>query len=99
MAMFVVLGKFTDEGAKDIRNLRATMEKTTAGGERLGVRTHGWYLTQGRYDFVIVVEAPDAETVLAGSVAAAAMGNGHSETLRAFTIDEMEQAIGKLGAA
>ncbi len=99
MPTFVILGKFTDEGARSIRDLRQTVDAVTAGGERLGVKTRGWYLTQGQYDFVIVAEAPDAETVLAGSVAAAARGNGHSETLRAFTIDEVEQAIGKLGNA
>ena len=99
MSTFIVLGTFTDEGAKNIRNLRETVDAVTAGGNRIGVKTHGWYLTQGRYDFVIVLDAPDAETVLAGSVAAAARGNGHSETLRAYTVDEVERAIGKLGSA
>jgi uncharacterized protein with GYD domain len=99
MPMFVVLGKFTDQGAKDLPNLRKTVERNTAGGNRLGVKTHGWYLTQGRYDFVILVEAPDAETVLAGSTAAAGLGVGHSETLRAYTVDEFEQVLKKLPPA
>lgn len=99
MAMFVVLSKLTDEGAKNIRNLRRGVEENMARGERLGVKIHGWYLTQGRYDIVVIAEAPDAETMLAQAAGVAGTGNTRTETLRAFTLDEMEQALKKAGSA
>ncbi len=99
MAMFVVLGKFTDEGAKNIQNLRKGVEENMARGERLGVKIHGWYLTQGRYDIVVLAEAPDAETMLAQAAGVAGTGSTRTETLRAFTLDEANQVFKKIGAA
>jgi len=99
MPMFIVLGKFTDQGAKNIQNLRQGAEANMARGERLGVKVHGWYLTQGRYDIVVVAEAPDAETMLAQAAGVAGTGNTRTETLRAFTLDEAEQVLKKVGGA
>jgi uncharacterized protein with GYD domain len=99
MATFVVLGKFTDQGAKNLPNLRAFVEQNRARGERLGVKILGWYLTQGRYDIVVIAEAPDAETMLAQSAGVAGTGNTRTETLRAYTLDEAEQALKKSGSA
>jgi uncharacterized protein with GYD domain len=99
MAMFVVLSKFTDQGAKNIQNLRKGVEENMARGERLGVKIHGWYLTQGRYDLVVVAEAPDAETMLAQAAGVAGAGNTRTETLRAYTLDEVEQVLRKGSSA
>jgi uncharacterized protein with GYD domain len=97
MAMFVVLGKLTTQGAKSLPDLRKFAEGNQERGSRLGAKVHGWYLTQGQYDFVVLAEAPDAETMLASSAGAGATGNVHTETLRAFTLDEAEQVLKKLG--
>ena len=99
MAMFVVLSKFTDQGAKNIQNLRKFAEQNMARGERLGLKIHGWYLTQGRYDIVVIAEAPDAETMLASAAGIAGAGNNRTETLRAFTLDEVEQVLKKGASA
>jgi len=99
MAMFVVLGKFTDEGAKNIQTLRKGVEGNMARAEHLGIKIHGWYLTQGRYDIVVVAEAPDAETMLANAAGVAGTGNTRTETLRAFTLDEADQLIKRVGGA
>jgi uncharacterized protein with GYD domain len=96
MPMFVVLGKMTDQGAKNIRNLRQSVKENMDRGQRLGIKNHGWFLTQGRYDIVVIAEAPDAETMLAQSAGVAGLGNTHTETLRAFTLDEMDKALQKL---
>jgi uncharacterized protein with GYD domain len=99
MAMFVVLGKLTDQGARNIRDLRKGVEENMARGERLGVKIHGWYLVQGQYDIVVIAEAPDAETMLAQSAGVAGAGNTRTETLRAWTLEEMGQVLGRLPSA
>jgi uncharacterized protein with GYD domain len=99
MATFVVLGKFTDQGAKSIQDLRKFVEGNMARGERLGVKIQGWYLTQGRYDIVVIAEAPDAETMLAQAAGVAGTGSLRTETLRAYTLDQAEQAIKKVSGA
>jgi len=97
MAMFVVLGKFTTQGAKSLPEVRKIAEGNQERAKRLGVKIHGWYLTQGQYDFLVLAEAPDAETMLASAAGAGGTGNVHTETLRAFTLDEAEQVLKKLG--
>jgi uncharacterized protein with GYD domain len=98
MPMFITLGKLTDEGAKNIRSLPQGVKENMGRAERLGMKLHGWYLTQGRFDIVVIAEAPDAETVLAQTAAVMGMGNSRTETLRAFTLEEAERALEKVGA-
>jgi uncharacterized protein with GYD domain len=45
---------------------------------------------------VVVMEAPDEQTMMASLLNAAGSGNVRSETLRAFTAEEMEQVIQKM---
>ena len=97
MPMFVVLAKFTDQGAKNIPNIRQAAKENMERGQRLGIKNHGWYMTQGSYDVVVIAEAPDAETMLAQAAGVAGTGNTRTETLRAFTLDEADQALQKLG--
>lgn len=96
MPMFVILAKFTDQGAKNIQNIRQAAQENMERAQRLGMKNHGWYLTQGAYDVVVISEAPDAETMLAQAAGVAGMGNTRTETLRAFTLDEVDKALSKL---
>src|SRR5947209_26815 len=97
MATYIVLGKLSDEGAKDIRNLRQRAEENMQRGKQLGLNPKGWYLTMGHYDFVVIVEGPDDETMAAQVLGVASRGNSRTETLRAFSLDEAETIIQKLG--
>lgn len=96
MATYVVLYSMTDQGAKNIDSLPERVRQARTAAEQAGIKVHGWYLTEGRYDVVTVVEAPDEQTVVAGVLAIARNGNFRSETLRAFDENEMEQIIQKL---
>jgi uncharacterized protein with GYD domain len=97
MPMFVVLGKLTDQGAKNLKSIRQGAKENMERAERLGIKNHGWFMTQGRYDIVVIAEAPDAESMLAQAAGVAGTGNTRTETLRAFTLDEVDEALQKLG--
>lgn len=96
MATYIVLGKFTDEGAKDIQNLRQAVEENGRHAEQLGLRSKGWYLTMGQYDYMIIVEGPNDEAIAAQVLGVAGRGRTRTETLRAFTLDEVDALIQKL---
>jgi uncharacterized protein with GYD domain len=51
------------------------------------------YWTQGRYDLVTVVDAPSEEAAMASMLNIAELGNVSSETLRAFTAEEMRKIV------
>jgi uncharacterized protein with GYD domain len=96
MAKYVVLYKMTDQGAKNISSLPERVREARAQAESQGVTVHAWYLTEGQYDVVTVVEAADERVVVAGLLAIARNGNFHTETLRAFDENEAAQIIGRI---
>jgi uncharacterized protein with GYD domain len=50
----------------------------------------------GQYDAVVILEAPDDQTVAEIGLALGVLGNVRTETLRAFTEDEYRKIIAKL---
>ena len=97
MPTYVTLYKLTDQGAREMKTLPERVRTTRANAERQGFKILAWYLTQGRFDVVTVVEAPDEASVAAGTMAILGAGNFHTETLRAFSLEETEQIIRKMG--
>jgi uncharacterized protein with GYD domain len=96
MATFVVLAGFTDQG---IRNVKETVSRAEAFKEmakKTGVTVKDIYWTLGQYDIVAVCEASDDESATALSLSVCSRGNVRSETLRAFSFDEMKKVLGKM---
>jgi uncharacterized protein with GYD domain len=96
MTTYVSLLKFTDQG---VRNAKDTVQRAGAFRndlERRGSKLLSIYWTQGQYDLVTVIEAPDDQTAMAALLAVAGLGNVRTETLRAFTETEMTTLLQKL---
>ena len=96
MPTFVVLANFSDQG---IKNVKQTIERAEAFKQmaaKTGATVKEVYWTLGAHDVVAICEAPDDETATALSLSVASRGNVHSETLRAFTFDEMKRIMGKM---
>jgi len=82
MPTFITLINWTDQG---IRNVKQTIERAEAVkglAQKVGATVKEIYWTQGPYDAVTIIEAPDAETVSALSLSAASLGNVRTQTLR-----------------
>ncbi len=94
MPTYVVLYRFTDQGLKNIKGTVRRAREVRAENEKRGFKVLGIYWTQGRYDLVAVMDAPSEDAMTAGLFNVAEAGNVHSETLRAFTEEEMEKALG-----
>ena len=54
------------------------------------------YWTMGRHDGVIIFEAPDDATAAAVMMGGCAKGNVRTETLRAFTEEEIQGVLNKI---
>jgi uncharacterized protein with GYD domain len=96
MATYVVLYKFTDEGIKNAKGTVQRARDSRAENEQRGFQVRGLYWTQGQYDLVAVVDAPDEQSMMAGLLNIAGAGNVRSETLRAFTEEEMAAIVDKM---
>jgi len=65
-----------------------------AGKMRVKVREIHW--TMGHYDVVVIMEAPDDEAISGLMLGVCVLGNVKSETLRAFSTQEMTQILKKM---
>jgi uncharacterized protein with GYD domain len=81
---------------ENIRESPSRLDMVRKAIEGTGGRYIGFYLTMGRYDAVLVSEAPDAETVGRVLMMIGALGNVQTETLYAFNEDEYRRLIGSL---
>jgi uncharacterized protein with GYD domain len=96
MPLYVVLAKWTDQGAKNVKGAVDRWEQGRAAMEQAGGRIIGLWWTQGAYDAVAVMEWPDDESASLSSLAYAMAGNVRTETLRAFTTEEMARILQRL---
>ena len=96
MPTYVVLYNFTDQGLKNAKDTVKRARENRAENERRGFKIHGLYWTQGPYDLVAIVEAPDERSMMAGLLNVAGAGNVRSQTLRAFSEAEMEAIVGDI---
>jgi uncharacterized protein with GYD domain len=93
MRKYVVLYRFTEQGAKDIRGTVARARQTREQNEKRGFKVQAMLWTQGPYDLVAVVEAPSEEAMMGGMVNVVSAGNVDSITMRAFDEKEMEKIL------
>jgi uncharacterized protein with GYD domain len=93
MATFVILGNWTEQGAKDFAGAPARAKANEAAAAAMGGRVVSTYWTMGPYDFVSIIEAPDDATATAGLLVLGAAGNARTVTMRAFGGAEMEAII------
>jgi uncharacterized protein with GYD domain len=97
MATYIALSNFTDQGIRSVKDTtqRADAAKEAAG--RFGAKMTQIYWTQGAYDIVAVIDAPDDESATTFALALGMAGNIRTQTLRAFSKDEMNGILAKLG--
>jgi uncharacterized protein with GYD domain len=97
MAVFVSLVNFTDQGIRVVRNTIERAESFRETAESMGITVKEIFWTLGVYDLVIVVEAPDDETVATLFFAVGSLGNIRAHTLRAFSEDDMTRVLKNIG--
>ena len=96
MATFVVLASFTDQGVRNVKETIGRAEAFKEMAKKSGVTVKDLYWTLGQYDVIAVCEAPDDEAAISLSLSVSSRGNVRSQTLRAFSFDEVKMILGKM---
>ena len=96
MMTCVVLATFTDQGVKNAKDSPKRAEAFRQMAKTFGVTVKDIFWTQGRYDIVTVVEAPDELSATALMLSLSALGNIRTESLRAFSSAEMMTIVAKM---
>jgi len=73
------------------------LEDFTKLAESMGGRVRESLYTVGEYDIVVVTEFPDDETATAALLRVGSLGNIRTNTMRAFSADEMGGIISRTG--
>jgi uncharacterized protein with GYD domain len=89
MVTYVVLTKFTDQGIRNAKESPKRADAFKKMAETFGATVKELFWTQGQYDIVTVVEAPDEISAAALNLSISALGNVRTESLRAFSAAEM----------
>ena len=96
MATYVALIQFTEQGIRNIKDTVKRADAAAAAAEKMDIKIVEEFWTMGAYDVVVVVEAPDDETISAFTLKIGSLGNVKSHTLHAFRREEMEGILAKI---
>ena len=96
METYIILGKYSQKGIAAIKDGPGRVEAVRKAIEAAGGKMIAWYLTLGRYDFVLIAEAPNVKAAAAVLLATGAQGNVSSETLHALTEAEFKGVVASL---
>ena len=97
MPTYVSLIHWTDQGIKNYKDTMRRLEDFTKLAESMGGRVRESLYTVGEYDIVVVTEFPDDETATAALLRVGSLGNIRTNTMRAFSADEMGGIISRTG--
>ena len=96
MAKYIILVQFTGQGIRNIKDTTKRSETAMAEAEKMGMRIVQAFWTMGAYDVVVLLEAPDDETMSAFTLKIGSMESVKTHTMRAFPKDEMENILAKI---
>ena len=96
MATYITLINFTDQGISKIKDTanRASHYKELA--TKLGCTVKENYWTQGQYDVVSIVDAPDEASMTALAMSVGKLGYIRTQTLRAYSAAELAPIMDKV---
>jgi uncharacterized protein with GYD domain len=96
MPTYVGLVKFTEQGVQNFRDTRQRADNFRAMADQAGVTVRDVFWLLGRYDGLLLLEAPDEQTVTALMLALGSLGNVRTETLRAYDAAEIATILDRV---
>jgi len=85
---YIMLSTLTPEGVQTVKTNPSRIREVNREIEQLGATVTAQWATLGRFDFINVVEAPDAKTMSRVSLELGSRGTARYETLIAIPVDE-----------
>jgi uncharacterized protein with GYD domain len=97
MARYLLLGTFTDQGIRNIKDTTKRAAAVRAMGKKAGVTVEQLFWTLGQYDVAAILDAPDEEAATSLALSIGALGNVRTQLLRAFNEEEIGSIVGRMG--
>jgi uncharacterized protein with GYD domain len=86
---YILLTTLTAQGVQTLKSNPDRLRAVNQDVEELGARVLHQWATLGEYDFVNIVEAPDAATIAKVSLALGARGSSKLQSLELVDVDTL----------
>ena len=96
MSKHVILWKWTEKGVANVQASPDRAEAFVAAARKAGAKVETVLWTVGPYDGLLIVDAPDDETMSALAISTAKLGSITTTTLRAYDVGEFRKILGKI---
>lgn len=93
MPTYITFMKFTQKAIEDIKHGPDRLAAAKQRARQRGGEIKAFYLTMGRYDAVVITEAPNDEAAATNLLASGSQGYVRTETCRAFTEEEYRKIV------
>jgi uncharacterized protein with GYD domain len=89
MPKYLMLSSLSEQGLQTLRANPDRVREVNKDVEEMGARVlHQWFVL-GPYDFVNIIEAPDASTIARLSVTLGARGSVHTQSYEMLEVDDL----------
>lgn len=95
MAHFIVLGRWTEQGIRGIKEIGQRISAVRKMVQEAGGSIQTFY-TMGKFDFVSIVELPSDEAANRLLLDVGRQGNIRTATLKAWTESEFSKTVAQL---
>jgi len=96
MAKYISLVKYNTKGIENIKESPNRLDAVKQLCESMGATVEGFYLTMGRYDIIMIMDAPDLETATKIILTVTSKGAVSTETLPAIPEEQYRKIISEL---
>jgi uncharacterized protein with GYD domain len=94
MPKYLMLSTLSEQGLQTLRANPDRVREVNRDVEEMGAKVvHQWFVL-GPYDFVNIIEAPDASTIARISVALGARGSVHTQSYEMLEVDDLLSLLG-----
>jgi uncharacterized protein with GYD domain len=94
MPKYLMLSTLSEQGLQTRRANPERVREVNRDVEEMGAKVvHQWFVL-GPYDFVNIIEAPDASTIARISVALGARGSVHTQSYEMLEVDDLLSLLG-----
>jgi uncharacterized protein with GYD domain len=95
MSTYIVLINFTQQGLQNVHESPHRAAAFKSAARKVGVKVRDVFWTLGKYDGVLIFDAESDKTATSVTLALSALGNVHTQTLRAFSAAEFTDILKK----
>lgn len=96
MPSYISLMRWTEQGVAKVKDSPNRLDAGRKVFKEMGVEIKQVHMTMGRYDLIMLLEAPSDDVVARALLSLAALGNVQTETLKAWNEDDYRRITGSV---